>query len=197
MQMGDEAGGAREDRHGANEAGRNIDVAQRRRDRHRHVHRQRLAPDLGRRLGQRQRRLDRAPGDAALARERDHPLGARIDGLVQRMAIAGQRLALLAMLARDRERGVVERAEGVGAGEHVLDHLPAKIGRAEDHRAAAEHAGRDRALKRGGIGVVGHPRRLDGRREPMLGERDQAQIEKEALIVGRRPAGREQERHSR
>ncbi len=27
----------------------------------------------------------------------------------------------------------------------------------------------------------------------MLGERDQAQIEKEALILGRRPAGREQE----
>ena len=129
--------------------------------------------------------------------KRDHALGARIDGLMQRMAVSGQRLALLAMFARDRERGGVERAASVGARQHVLDQLAAKIGRAEDHRAAAEHAGRDRALKRGGIGVIGHARRLHRRRQAMLGERDQAQIEKEALLLGRRPAGREQERRSR
>ena len=96
------------------------------------------------------------------------------------------------MLARDGERRVLERAAGVDARQHVLDQLAAKIGRAQDHRAAAEHAGGDRALKRGGIGVVGHARRLDRRRQPMLGERDQAQIEKEALLLGRRAAGREQ-----
>ena len=67
--VGDEAGGAGEDRYGANEARRNVDVAQRRRDGHRHVHRQRLAPDLGRGLLERQRRLDRASGDAPLARQ--------------------------------------------------------------------------------------------------------------------------------
>jgi len=58
---------------------------------------------------------------------------------------------------------------------------------------SAEHAGCDRALKRGGIGVVGHARRLGGRRQPMLGKRNQAEIEKEALRLSRRPAGREQE----
>ena len=82
--------------------------------------------------------------------------------------------------------------QGVGASQHVFDQLAAKVGRAQDDRSAAEHAGRDRALKRGGIGVVGHTRRLSGWRQAMLGKRDQAKIEKEALILGRRPAGREQ-----
>ena len=124
MQMGDQAGGAREDRHAADEAGGNVDVAQRRRDRHRDVHRQRLAPHAAAAASvSATRRLDRAPGDAAFARERDHPLRARIDGLVQRMAVAGDRLPRLAMLARDGERRLVERAAGVDAGQHVVEQL--------------------------------------------------------------------------
>ena len=191
--MGDESGGAREDRHGANEARRNLDVAKRRRDRHRDVHRQRFAPDLGRRFGEREGRLDRAPGDATPARQRNHALGARVERLVQGMAVAGERLAFPAMFARDGERGDLERAASVGARQHVFDQSAAKVGCAQDHRAAAEHPGRDRALKRGGIGVQGHARRLHRRGQAMLGERDQAQIKKKALLVGRRPAGREQE----
>ena len=135
-----------------------------------------------------------APGDAALARQRDHPLGARIDRLVQRMAVAGRAACAASRCSRATASAAASsEPHGVGARQHVFDQLAAKIGRAEDHRAAAEHAGRDRALKRGGIGVVGHARRLHGRRQAMLGERDQAEIEKEALIVGRRAAGREQE----
>ena len=173
--------------------GGNVGVAERRRDGHRHVHRQRLAPDLSRRFRERKGRLDRAAGDSTLARERDHALGARIDGLVQRMAIAGERLAPRAIFARDLEGGCVERAACVDARQHILDHLPAEVGRAQNDRAAAEHAGGDGGLKRRGIGVVGHARRLDRWRQPMLGERHQAEIEKEALLFGRRPAGRKQE----
>ena len=132
------------------------------------------------------------PATRALARERDHSLGARIDRLVQRMAVAGDRLASLAVLARDSERRLVDRADQLGARQNVVDELAAEIGRAQDHRAAAEHAGGDCALKRGGIGGVGHARRLDRRRQPMLGDRDEAQIEKEALLLGRRAAGREE-----
>ena len=113
--------------------------------------------------------------------------------LMQRMAVAGEGFALIAMLARDRERGLAQRAASVGARQHVLDEPAAEVGGAQDHRAAAQHARRDRALKRGGIGVIGHARRLHRRRQAMLGERHQAQIEKETLLVGRRPAGREQE----
>ena len=191
--MGDEPGGAGEDGNGANEAGRYIDVPERRGDGHRHVHRQRLAPDLRRRLGESERSLDRAPGDAALARESDHPLGARIDGLVQRMAVSGKRLAALAIFARDVERSDIQAPARVDATEHVLDHLPAEIGRAEYHRTATQHAGGDRALKRRRIGVVGHTRRLDRWREPVLGESNQTQIEKKALFLGRLAAGRQQE----
>ena len=118
-------------------------------------------------------------------------------GLCSGWPYPGSGLRALAMFARNVERGDLERAGSVGASQHVLDHLSAEIGRAQDDRAAAEHAGGDRALKRRRIGVVGHARRLDRRREPMLGERNQAQIEKEALLLGRRPAGREQETHIR
>ena len=55
--------------------------------------------------------VDAAAGDAALARQRDHAFGARVDRLVQRMAEAGERLSRCAIGSRDRRRGrVVGRA---------------------------------------------------------------------------------------
>ena len=133
------------------------------------------------------------PAIAALARERDHALGARIDGLVQRMAISGERLAFVSMFARDVEGRDLQRAATVDASQNILDQLSTEVSRAQNDRAAAKHAGGDGALKRRGIGVVGHARRLDRRRQAMLGERDQAQIKKEALLFGRRPASRQKE----
>ncbi len=65
--------------------------------------------------------------------------------------------------------------------------------RAEDDRAAAEHAGGDRALQRRRVGGVGHARRLHARRQAVLGERDQREVEEEALVGRRHAAGRQQE----
>ncbi len=64
---------------------------------------------------------------------------------------------------------------------------------AEHHRAAAENAGSDAPLQRSGIGVIGHPRG-DGRRgQPVLGDGDQQEIEKEALVLARFLSGHQEE----
>ena len=190
--MGDQPARAGEDRNGADQRGRNADIDQGRRDGHRDVHRQRLAPGLGDRLGQRRRRLDGAAGDSPLAGKRDHSLGARIDRLVQRMAVTGDRPARRAIIARDLERRRFNRTGGARAREHLVDQRAAEVGRAEDDRAAAEYAGRNRALEGGRVGRKRHPGGLNGRREPVFGERHEAEVEEEALGVGRRTAGREQ-----
>ena len=69
---------------------------------------------------------------------------------------------------------------------------PQSLGGAEDHRAAAEDAGGDRPLQRAGVGVVGHPRGLVGRHQPVLGDGDEQEVEEEALRLGRLAAGDQQ-----
>ena len=59
--------------------------------------------------------------------------------------------------------------------------------------AAAEDAGGERALERLRVGVVGHARGDRGGREAMLGDGDEEQVEKEALLVGRLLAGHQEE----
>ena len=54
--------------------------------------------------------VDRAAGDAAFVRKRDHPLRARIDRLVQGMAVAGDRPAAPRDSSRaTAQRGLVDR----------------------------------------------------------------------------------------
>ena len=131
-EMGDQAGRAREDRHAANERSGNVEIAQRRGDRHRDVHRQRLAPDPRHGAGQARRAVDAASGDAALARQRDHPLGARIDRLVQGMAEPRHGPARRAPLARDLLGGFVRRRAGVDARQDFVDQRAREIGRARE-----------------------------------------------------------------
>jgi hypothetical protein len=128
-----------------------------------------------------------------LARQCDHPLGARIDRLVQRMAEAGERFLRRAKLARRRLGRFVGRRAGVDAAQDVLEQGAGLARRAENDRAAAQHAGGDRALQRGRVGGVGHAGRLHARCQAVFGERHQGEIEEEALVVRRRPAGRQQE----
>ena len=65
------------------------------------------------------------PAILALARQRDHPLGARVDRLVQRMAEAGERLAGRAPLARRRFGRFVGRRAGVDPRQHIIDQRAA------------------------------------------------------------------------
>ena len=63
---------------------------------------------------------------------------------------------------------------------------------AMDYRSSAKNAGRHRALQRRGIAAQRHPRRLDARHQPVLGDRDEQQVEEEPLVVRRLAAGEQQ-----
>ena len=91
----------------------------------------------------------------------------------------------------------VTTASRVLAGRDALrrrdQNVAAELRRAEDHRAAAEDAGGERALERLRVGVVGHARGDRGRRQPVLGDGDEEQVEEEALLVARLFAGHQEE----
>ena len=85
---------------------------------------------------------------------------------------------------------------GRAAGRHLLLRLleqpRARLGRAEDDRAAAEDPRRDGALQRSGVGGERHARGDVGGHHPVLGDRDEQQVEEEALVLGRLAAGEQQ-----
>ena len=73
--------------------------------------------------------------------------------------------------------GVVARQRPLHRGQHLVQELPAVLGDPEEARAAAEQAGRERALHRVGRAQVGQPGR-DGRRgEAVVGQRNQHRLE--------------------
>ena len=125
------------------------------------------------------------PLTPAGVRQLEDPLGARIERAVHRMAEARQPAAGSVDRAGQLERDL----RGVGAGRdlslRLLEQLRAHLGGAEQHRAAAEDARRHGALERLGVGRERHPRRDVGRHHPVLRDRDEQQIEEEALVVGR------------
>jgi hypothetical protein len=78
---------------------------------------------------------------------------------------------------------------GVPSRAAALRALP---GGAEDHRPGPEDACRHRALERRGVGSERHPRRDARRHHPVLGDRDEQEVEEEPLIVGRLLAGEQE-----
>ena len=147
-QVGEEAGGAREDRDGLDRVRREAEVEHDRGDGHRDVQRQRLLPRSGDGVTQAPREQDVGPADSALVRELEDPLGPRVDRPVHRMPEprhpAAGRVRGAGDSVRDRRRLL--------AGRHLLLRLHeeprARLGGAEDDRAAAEDPGGDGA--RGG-----------------------------------------------
>ena len=132
----EQAGGAREDRDRLDGVGREAEVEHHRRDRHRDVHRERLAPGLGDRVAEAAREQDVRPAHAAGVGELEDPLGARVDRPVNRMAEARQ------PCRRPRgSRAPPRRATAAGAraGDHprlrLLEQPRARLGGAEDDRA--------------------------------------------------------------
>ncbi len=109
--------------------------------------------------------------------------------LVQRVAVAGNRL-LGAHASRARPRQPHLERIDLSRGQPIDAHVQpsGRLRRAEDHRAAAEDAGRDRALHRVGRGGEGHARGLHAGHQAVLGDRHQRRIEHTAgLRPGRCP----------
>ena len=191
-QMGEQAGRARENRNGLHGGGREAQVEHHRRDRHGDVHRERLAPGLGHAVAEAAREQDVGPAHPAGIRELENPLGARVERPVNRMAESRH----LAAGSVDRTRHVAGDGRGLATRRHLLLRLfeqpRARLGRAEDDRAAAEDPRRDGSLQRSRVGGKRHARGDVGGHHPVLGDRDEQQVEEEALVVGRLAAGEQQ-----
>ena len=163
--------------------GGEAEVEQHRGDRHRDVHRQRLARPRRPRRGTRAQRRRARRSRRARRRARG---SARRAG---RPACApdGRSPAPCRRAAR------ISRATSAGARRRRPREQPrALLRRAEHDRAGAEDPGRDRALERVRVGRERHPRGDVRRHQPVLGDRDEQQVEEEALVLGRLVAGEQQ-----
>ena len=194
-EVGEQAGRAGEDRHRLDRRRREAEVEHHRGDRHRDVHRQRPAPGLARRPSRRHRASSTCgPLTPAGVGELEDPLGARVDRPVHRVAEPGQparrrRGWRAAIVVR---RPSAARRPAATSAWRLLEQPRARLRGAEDHRPAAEDPGRDGALQRARVGGQRHPRGDVRRHHPVLGDRDQQQVEEEALLLGRLVAGQQQ-----
>ena len=135
---------------------------------------------------------DVVAADAALVRELEDALGARVGWTVHRVAEAGQPLACVV----DRARHLLGHLCRPDAGSHaclcLFQQPRAFVCRSEDHGSAAQDARGNGALQRVRIGRQRHPRRDVRGHHPVLGDRDQQQVEEEALVLARLCAGEQQ-----
>ena len=119
--MGEQAGGAGEQRNCLDHRGGEAEIEQAGGDRHGDVHRQGAAPDFLHRRHEAAGKVDVGAGDAALVGERQDASGARIDRLVQRVAEARHGLAALVdggATASDGRIGVLAGGDALaGLGE--------------------------------------------------------------------------------
>jgi hypothetical protein len=132
---------------------------------------------------------------ALLGRDLDEPWRARVADLVHRVAEAGHELARCAGLRHGIKgerviKRVIVRASVVGwdlsrLREHGGQVLAAVLGDPEETGPAAEQAGRDRPLQRVGRRQVGEPGGDGGRRETVVGQRDEYRLEDAHLGLGR------------
>jgi hypothetical protein len=122
----------------------------------------------------------------------EDPLGARIERPVNGMAEPRDLGAGGVQLARDLGGHRLRRGAGRDPLLGLLEQLRARLGRAEYDRAAAEDPSGDRALERLRGGRQRHPSGHVGGHHPVLGDRDQQQVEEEALVLGRLVAGEQQ-----
>ena len=138
------------------------------------------------------REQDVRPAHAALAGQLEDALRARVERLVHGMAEAGQALARVPHRPGGvrGDRGGVAARRDLRLGLH--EEAGAGLGRAQDHGAAAEDARRDGALERAGVGGERHPRGDVRGHHPVLGDRDEQQVEEVALVRGGLLAAQEQ-----
>ena len=119
----------------------------------------------------------------------DQPRGARVADLVHWVAQAGDELLrrprLLDRFQRERVIASVVGRDLARRGEHRVQVLAAVLGHPEEPRAAAEDPRGDRALQRVRRRQVREPGGDGGRREAVVGERDEHRLEDAHLGLGR------------
>ena len=194
-QMRDQARRAREDRHALQREQRVARIEQDGRNRARDVHRERLAGHLGEQALDDSGHLDVPAGETRLGCDLEQPPRARVVALVQRVPVAGDRAARRDEFSEHGARAGFEVARR--AREHVVEEPTRRLGRAENHRTAAEYPGRHRALQRLRRRGQGQPAGLHARHEPVLGDGDQRRVEHAPLRGGGQIARSPAARHDR
>ncbi len=123
--------------------------------------------------------------DTTFVGQLEDPLGSWVERAMNGVAEARQLAARCAGLLGDSLRDALGVATLLDLGLRRFEHLRTRLRGAEDHRTGAEDSRGDGAVQRIGVGRERHARGHVGRHHPVLGDRDQQQIEEEALVVAR------------
>ena len=154
----------------------------------RDVHRQRLAPDLGHGVAERAGERDvRAARRRARLRARGSARRAGRAGLWTGWPKPGT-LPPAAWISRaiSARRLASEATQPASSSRAHSSDVPSTTG------PGAEDPRRDGALQRVRVGGERHPGGDVGRHHPVLGDRDEQEVEEEALLLGRLLAGEQQ-----
>src|SRR5579875_38326 len=136
-----------------------------------------IAPRLPRRLRADPRhQRDISAGESRLRRDLEQGRRARIEGLVKRMADAGDDLPSRAERRHDLPRDGVEIGP-LAVRQRLLKHARRVVERSGEDGAEAEESGRHRTLDRFRRAAIGQPRRKGGGRDPVLHEDDHHRVE--------------------
>jgi hypothetical protein len=118
------------------------------------------------------------PADPMGVRELENPLRPWVDRLVHGVPEAGNLSSDRVDLSGDLQRRPTRRT-------CLLEQPRALLRCAEDDRTCAENPRRNGSLQRSRVGGERHPRGDVGGHHPVLGDRDQQQVEEVALLLGR------------
>ena len=132
------------------------------------------------------------PAHATLVRELEDALGARVEGAMHGVAEAWRLVTGVVDGPGEPvcdDGGVATGSDNCGG---FLQQQRAQVGSAEHHRAASENPRCHGSLQRAWIRGQRHPRRDVRRHHPVLGDRDEEEVEEVDLLLGRLLPGEQQ-----
>ena len=132
------------------------------------------------------------PADSALVGQLQDPLGPGVDRPVHGMPEAGHLAAVRVELAREASRDGGRLGARLHLGLRLLEQTGTRLRGAEDYGSGAQDSSRDCALQRARICRERHPGGDVRRHHPVLGDRDQQDVEEVPLLLGRLLAREEQ-----
>jgi hypothetical protein len=187
-ELAEQARGPGQQREAAQHGERQAEVGEHRAAHARAVERQRPAEDLRVHPADRLEQPQVRAAHALFRGDLNQPRGARVADLVHRVPEAGDEFlrgtGLLDRVQGERVEPGVVRGDLARLREHGGQVLAAVLGHPEEPRPAAKDPGGDRALQRVRGGQIGQPGGDSGRREAMVGERDEHRLEDAHLRRG-------------